>query len=307
MTLNELRYVIAVARERHFGRAAEACFVSQPSLSVAVRKLEEELGISLFERGGGEVKVTLPGERIVAQAQRVLEEADAIKTLARHDRDPLAGLLRLGTVSSIGPYLLPRLIPRLLETAPQLRLSIEEHSLPRLGERLRQGNLDLLLVSLPFEGTGLRSLPIHEESFAVLVSSAHPWAQRQAVECRDLDGEKILLPDSDHCRHDPILRCCPHGVRLGGEQEDLVRVSESHSLEALRCMVAARVGIAVLPWMAAETNGPLAAFVRLRPFLGEAPSRRIGLVWRKSFARTEAIDCLEQALRASPLPGMRPL
>src|SRR5262245_54631771 len=175
MTLTELRYIVAVARERHFGRAAEACFVSQPTLSVAVKKLEEELGVPLFERGPGEVTVTPGGQRIVEQAQRVLEEASRIRELAAAGRDPLAGPLRLGAIYTIGPYLLPKLIPILRKSAPTMQLLIQENFTHRLAESLKNGDVDVILIALPFQEPAVETQAVYDEPFMVAIPKGHPW------------------------------------------------------------------------------------------------------------------------------------
>ena len=192
MTLNELRYVVAVARERHFGRAADACFVSQPTLSVAVRKLEDELGVSLFERGPGEVTVTAVGQRIVEQAQRVLEEAEGVRRLARQGKNPLVGPLRLGAIYTVGPYLLPHLVPLVAERAPDMPLMIEENFTAVLAERLKRGDLDLIVISLPFEAPGIVTRPLYDERFVVLLPTSHPWQARPSIAIADLAGENVL-------------------------------------------------------------------------------------------------------------------
>ena len=208
MTLTELRYVVAVARERHFGRAAEACFVSQPTLSVAVKKLEEELGVVLFERGPGEVTVTPPGQKIVEQAQRVLEEASRVRELAAASRDPLAGPLRLGAIYTIGPYLLPRLIPILRRNAPAMQLHIQENFTHRLGEALKSGEVDVILVALPFDEPGIESAAVYDEPFYAAVPRGHPWAERKEVTSRDLKKESLLLLGEGHCFRDQVLELC---------------------------------------------------------------------------------------------------
>jgi LysR family hydrogen peroxide-inducible transcriptional activator len=304
MTLNELRYVVAVARERHFGRAAESCFVSQPTLSVAVRKLEDELGVSLFERGAGEVTVTPTGERIVAQAQRVLEEAEEVKTLARQGGNPLQGPLRLGAIYTIGPYLLPRLIPLVNESAPQMPLVIEENFTAVLGERLKRGELDVLLLSLPFDEPGVLTRPLYDEPFSVLVPSAHPWAREAEVEIQWLGAENVLLLGAGHCFRDQVLQFCPQCLKPAGGGLSLQRSLEGGSLETIRCMVASGVGITVLPCTAAVANGFPEPVVLARPFAGVAPSRRVALAWRRSFPRVEAVNLLARSIQAAQLSGV---
>ena len=217
MTLTELRYIVAVARERHFGRAAEACFVSQPTLSVAVKKLEEELGVTLFERGPGEVSVTPPGQKIVEQAQRVLEEAARISEIAAAGRDPLAGPLRLGAIYTIGPYLLPKLIPILRKTAPAMQLLIQENFTHRLAEALKSGEVDVILIALPFDEPGIATRAVYDEPFLVAVPKGHPWEGRKRVTSDELTNESLLLLGEGHCFRDQVLEIC-HTVRAQGPQ-----------------------------------------------------------------------------------------
>jgi LysR family hydrogen peroxide-inducible transcriptional activator len=302
MTLNELRYIVAVARERHFGHAAEACFISQPTLSVAVKKLEDELGVSLFERGTGEVTVTAVGGQVVEQAQRVLEEADAIKRLARHGKNPLAGPLRLGAIYTIGPYLLPRLIPWVSERAPDMPLVIEENFTSVLSERLKRGDLDVIVISLPFDEPGILTRPIYDESFAILLPSSHPWSTQESVSADQLGDEDVLLLGPGHCFRDQVVQACPNCVKSAAGGGSLQRGLEGGSLETIRYMVASGVGITVLPCSAAATDRFPEPLLRVLPFTGEAPHRRVALAWRKSFPRIEAVDVLASASRAADLP-----
>lgn len=302
MTLNELRYIVAVARERHFGHAAEACFVSQPTLSVAVKKLEDELGVSLFERGTGEVTVTTVGQQIVEQAQRVLEEADGIKHLARHGKNPLAGVLRLGAIYTIGPYLLPRLIPRISEQAPEMPLMIEENFTSVLSERLKRVELDVIVISLPFNEPGVLTRPIYDESFSVLLPGNHPWSGQAAVGTDQLAGEDVLLLGPGHCFRDQVLEVCPNCIKSTAGGNSLQRGLEGGSLETIRCMVASGVGITVLPCSAVAEDRFVEPLVRSLPFAGKAPRRRVALAWRKSFSRLEAVDVLARAIRGADLP-----
>jgi LysR family hydrogen peroxide-inducible transcriptional activator len=304
MTLNELRYIVAVARARHFGHAAEACFVSQPTLSVAVKKIEEELGISLFERGTGEVMVTAVGQRVVEQAQRVLEEADGVKRIARQGKDPLAGTLSLGAIYTIGPYLLPRLIPLVREQAPDMPLVIEENFTSVLSERLKRGDLDVIVISLPFDEPGVLTKPLYDETFAVLLPGNHPWAGRSAVDPGELGAEEVLLLGPGHCFRDQVLQVCPNCVKSSFGGGSLQRCLEGGSLETIRYMVASGVGITVLPYTAAAADRFAEPMVRVLPFAGEAPYRRVALAWRKSFPRVEAVDLLARAVRAADLASV---
>ena len=305
MTLTELRYIVAVARERHFGRAAETCFVSQPTLSVAVKKLEEELGVALFERGPGEVSVTPAGSQIVEQAQRVLEEASRIREIAAAGRDPLAGPLRLGAIYTIGPYLLPKLIPILRKSAPAMQLLIQENFTHRLAEELRSGEVDVILVALPFEQPGVMTRAVYDEPFLVAVPKGHPWENRKRVTSEELTSESLLLLGEGHCFRDQVLDIC-HTVRAR-ERSPLSKTVEGGSLETIRQMVAGGVGITVLPATSTATGTGPGDLIRILPFARPAPTRRVVLAWRRSFPRPEAIEALRKAILACNLPQVEKL
>ncbi len=301
MTLTDLRYIVALARERHFGRAAERCFVAQPTLSVAVKKLEDELGVVIFERGGGDLRITPVGERIVAQAERVLNEAAQVKELAQAGKGGLSGPLRLGAIYTIGPYLLPALIPRMVQLAPDMPLLIEENFTARLAEFLKAGEVDAIVVAAPFIEPGIVTRPLFDEPFRVVMPASHPWSQREAIQPAELEQEKLLLLGAGNCFRDQVLRACP---RNSGHVGTLQRTLEGSSLETIRHMVASGVGLTVLPSSAAdglERTNPLLA---VKPFAEPAPSRRMLLAWRASFPRLQAIDALIQAIQACALPGV---
>ncbi len=205
MTLTELRYIVAVAREKHFGRAAEACFVSQPTLSVAVKKLEDELDVKLFERGSAEISVTPLGEDIIRQAQSVLEQAQAIKEIAKRGKDPLAGPLRLGVIYTIGPYLLPDLVRQAIDHVPQMPLMLQENFTTKLLDMLRAGELDCAILAEPFLDAGLAMAPLYEEPFMVAVPRTHHLAQRDKVSAEELKKETMLLLGAGHCFRDHVL------------------------------------------------------------------------------------------------------
>jgi LysR family hydrogen peroxide-inducible transcriptional activator len=302
MTLTELRYVVAVARERHFGRAAESCFVSQPTLSVAIKKLEQELGVVLFERGPGEVSVTPVGQRIVEQAQRVLEDASRIRDLAAGGRDPLAGTLRLGTIYTIGPYLLPRLVPVLRRTVPAMQLHIQESFTHRLAESLRQGEVDVVVVALPFDEPGCTTLALYDEPFLVAVPQGHSWEKRRQITGEELKRESLLLLGEGHCLRDQVLEFCGSHGRSG-----LARSLEGGSLETIRQMVASGVGITVLPSTSVLPGAAADELIRIRPFARPVPRRRIAIAWRRSFPRPQAIEAIRQAILACDLPGVTKL
>jgi len=306
MTLTELKYIVALARERHFGRAAEACFVSQPTLSVAIRKLEDELGVALFERGGTHVDVTPTGGKVVAQAQRVLEEATHLKEIARQGQNPLAGSLRMGVIYTIAPYLLPRMVPVHIDLAPQMPLILQENFTVRLLELLRQGELDCAILALPIADAGLSIQPLYDEPFFVALPKQHPWAQRPGISSSELKEETMLLLGAGHCFRDQVLEACPElspVSRLAASGEGIQRTFEGSSLETIRHMVAAGVGITVLPAsaLAGQNDGTRLACV---PFSPPVPERRVALVWRKSFTRSSAMAVVAQAVQAAKLPGV---
>ncbi|MDI6747185.1 MAG: LysR substrate-binding domain-containing protein [Rhodocyclaceae bacterium] len=301
MTLTELRYIVALARERHFGRAAEKCFVAQPTLSVAVKKLEDELGVILFERGQSEVTVTPAGVPVVEQAARVLAEAARVKELADTAGDPLAGPLRLGAIHTIGPYLLPRLVPLVKERAPKMPLMIEEGYTAQLIEELKSGELDVAVLALPLEEPGLVAQPVYDEAFRVLVPTGHAWAKQKQVDADRLLDEPLLMLGRGNCFRDQVLDLCTR-AGAGGP-----RVLEGSSLETIRLMVASGVGITVMPASAVDMLPKDDPLLCVRPFAAPTPTRRVGLVWRVSFPRHQAIDLLRSVLLDCKLPGTQPV
>jgi LysR family transcriptional regulator, hydrogen peroxide-inducible genes activator len=302
MTLTELRYIVALGRERHFGRAAEKCFVSQPTLSVAVKKLEDELGVTLFERGGSEIALTPVGSRVVEQAQRVLEEATAIKNIAAQGKDELAAPLRFGAIYTIGPYLMPQLIPLLHKRAPRMALVIQENYTHRLAELLKNGELDLVVLSLPFDEPGLVTQPLYDEPFRVLLPMAHPWSKKSRIPATDLCRENLLLLSSGNCFREQVLQTCS-GVERA-TSEGMQHSLEGSSLETIRHMVASGAGITVLPSTAAESRTVESRLTAVRPFASPAPSRRVALAWRRSFPRARAVETVRQSILACKLPSV---
>ncbi|MBF7053615.1 LysR family transcriptional regulator [Halomonas sp. KAO] len=295
MTLTELRYIVTLAQERHFGRAAERCFVSQPTLSVAVKKLEEELGVPLFERSKSTVQVTPLGEKIVEQAQRVLEQTSVIKELATAGRDQLASPLRIGAIYTIGPYLLPHLVPELARSAPQMPLYIEEGFTGSLRRKLRSGELDAIIVALPFTETDVLTKALYEEEFEVLVPADHAWASRDSVHKEELLNERLLLLGEGHCFRDQILEACPAiSQKLASPSNTLT--AEGGSLETIRHMVASKLGITVLPHSAIGTVHYESGLLESVPFAAPAPGRTVAIAWRASFPRPRAIDAITEAV-----------
>ncbi|ALM54373.1 hydrogen peroxide-inducible genes activator [Halomonas huangheensis] len=302
MTLTELRYIVTLAQERHFGRAAERCFVSQPTLSVAVKKLEEELEVALFERSKSTVQVTPLGEKIVEQAQRVLEQSSAIKELATAGRDQLISPLRIGAIYTIGPYLFPQLVPELLRAAPQMPLYIEEGFTGNLRRKLRNGELDAIIVALPFTETDVVTKRLYDEDFEVLIPTDHPWAKRKTVTKEALLDERLLLLGEGHCFRDQILEACPAiGQKLNNPDNTLT--AEGGSLETIRYMVASGLGITVLPKSALGTPYYDSGLLTSRPFT-DPPGRTVAIAWRASFPRPKAIDAVTDAIASCRAGGL---
>ena len=318
MTLTELKYIVAVARERHFGKAAEACFVSQPTLSVAIKKLEEELELKVFERNASEITVTPLGEEIVRQAQIVLEEAAAIKEIAKRGKDPLAGPLRVGLIYTIGPYLLPNLVRQVIERTPQMPLMLQENFTSKLLEQLRLGEIDCAILAEPFPDTNLAIAPLYDEPFLAAVPANHPLAGAEAVTAEELKRETMLLLGTGHCFRDHVLEVCPEFARFSNDAEGIRKSFEGSSLETIKHMVAAGMGMTLVPRLsvpnsaldgAATTEQDYgdSSFVRYVPFQGDPPTRRVVLAWRRSFTRYEAIAELRNAIYACELPGVQRL
>ena len=300
MTLTELRYIATLARERHFGRAADRCHVSQPTLSVALKKFEQRYGVILFERSSAEVRLTPVGELVAAQAERVLAEAAKLAELTAQAQDPLSGPLRLGVIYTIAPYLLPRLIPALHARAPHMPLYLQENFTARLAEQLRRGDLDAIIVALPFSEPGVVSVAVYDEPFCVALPVGHPLCGQKAISPDEIDSENLLVLGNGNCFRDQVVQACP---RLSAAQ-GMDGAREGSSLETVRHMVASGAGISVVPLSAAESwphDGPLLDF---RRFTDPAPYRRVVIAWRATFPRPQAIDVLRAAIRTAPPAGV---
>lgn len=302
MTLTELRYIVAVARERHFGRAAEACFVSQPTLSVAIKKLEEELDVKIFERGSNEISLTPLGEAIVRQAQTVIEQAQGIREIAKRGKDPLAGPLHLGIIYTIGPYLLPELVKNVIELSPQMPLILQENFTVKLLDMLRTGELDCAIMAEPFPDTGLALAPLYDEPFVIAVPSQHPLAHREKVSSEELKRETMLLLGTGHCFRDHVLEVCPEFARFSSDTEGIRKSFEGSSLETIKHMVASGMGVTVVPQLSVPPEP--SAHLKYVSFAPPVPTRRVVLAWRRSFTRYEAIAALRNAVYACSLPGV---
>lgn len=297
MTLTDMKYLVALARERHFGRAAERCHVSQPTLSVAIKKVEGELGAALFERSASELRLTPLGEQIVEQAQRVLIESVRLDEIAAQGKDPLKGPLRIGVIYTIAPYLLPQLVPALHRRAPEMPLFLKEDFTANLLPALKAGELDVILLALPIESSGVVCQSLYDESFRVVVPIDHHW--QTPVAASQLHHEQMLLLGQGNCFRDQVLEACPHLAEPRGVE----RAVEGSSLETLRYMVASGAGIAIMPSTAADPLIEREPLVRVLPFAEPQPSRRIGLAWRVSFPRSPALDVVKAAVLDCNLPG----
>ena len=329
MTLTELKYIVAVAREKHFGKGADACHVSQPTLSVAIKKLEEELQVKLFERNANEITVTPLGEEIIRQAQSVLEQAENIRDIARRGKDPLAGPLRLGVIYTIGPCLLPDLVRQMIAHTPQMPLVLQENFTVKLLEELRNGEIDCAILAEPFPDTNLAIAPLYDEPFMAAVPSSHALASRKSVTAEEMKSETMLLLGNGHCFRDHVLEVCPEFARFSSNSDGIRKSFEGSSLETIKHMVAAGMGITLVPRLGvpkealreaeaatgksgkaksrAKVPAEQPSFIKYLPFAGDVPSRRVVLAWRRSFTRYEAIAALRNAIYACELPGVHRL
>ena len=288
MTLTELRYIVTLSKERHFGRAAEKCFVSQPTLSVAVKKLEGELNVAIFERSKSSVSPTPLGEKIIQQAEKVLAETRILKELAETGKDPLNSPLKVGAIFTIGPYLFPHLVPQVHQLAPQMSLFIEESYTAVLRRQLRDGELDAIIVALPFTEPDVMTRPLYDESFVVVMRKDHELAKLDTIQADMLTKHNLLLLGEGHCFRDQVLELCPALIQQ--RNNNVGSVTQGSSLETLKYMVATGLGITVLPESAVGNLD--AKIITTRPFASPAPSRTVALAWRASFPRGQAIDLL---------------
>jgi len=289
MTLSELRFVVAVAKERNFRRASEKCYVSQPALSLAIKKLEDDLGVRIFERSHTDISATPIGEKIIEQAIKALEEVNHIREIAKQGNNQLSGVFRLGLIYSVGPYLLPEIIPILRKNAADMPLDIEENLTAQLETQLKNGIIDAAIIALPFDVPGINTMPLYDEKYVVMVPAGHAWADRAFVSADELADENVLLLNSGHCYSHQVLQACPDLSRKG-------QVLQGNSLETIRNMVASNLGITVLPCSAA-TERYINPLVKVIPFVEPVPVRRVALAWRKSYARELAVNCVADAIR----------
>ncbi len=293
MNLRDLRYLVALADTLHFGKAAQRCFVSQPTLSAQIKKLEDYLGVQLIERQPRRVSLTQTGERVVARARRALQETDEIIALARHDSDPLQGRLKIALIPTVGPYLLPLVAKKLRRELPRLQLLLYEYQTEPLLEKLRSGEIDLGILALPVEGDGLVSYELYDEPFVLALPSGHPLAKKDHLRISDLDGETLLLLEDGHCLRDQALEVCSN-VAVHEDQD-----FRATSLETLRQMVAAGLGITLLPELAVKAPFGAGTGVVAKNLVRPVPKRVVGAIWRKSTTRQQAVEAVAGIIKST--------
>ncbi len=303
MTLTELRYIVCLAQEQHFGLAAERCNVSQPTISIAVKKLEGELGINIFERSKNNVRLTPIGSQVIKQSQRVLDEASAIKDIAKSGANQLNSPLHVGAIFTIGPYLFPHFIPPLQKTAPNMPLVIEEGYTSTLRGRIRSGEVDVILISMPFSEPDIVVQPLYREPFVLLIPSSHALNKKQHIEDTDLDEENVLLMGEGHCFRDQVISALPNINRQQSDRATILDMTEGSSIETLSHMVASGLGVTVLPKSAAIGITQRNQGLVTKPIANLSLARTTAMAWRASFPRHKAIDALRDAILSSILNG----
>jgi len=304
MTLTELRYIVTLSEEKHFGRSAEKCFVSQPTLSVAVKKLEDELGIELFERHKGRIEITEIGQRLVHQAKEILNQVNTFKDLAHEGKNELNTPLRVGAIYTIGPYLFPHLMPKLAKSAPDMPLFIEENYTSVLRKKLKNCELDAIIIALPFNEPGVVTLPLYDDPFAVLVPKGHHLATHHELSSEMLLDDNVLMLGPGHCFRDQVLSACGELLNIIGlsatkDAPPKKLITEGSSLETIRHMVSSGLGISVLPQSALMKGYYDDTLLDVVPFKAPIPFRTVALAWRVTFPRPKAIDVLSHAIKHS--------
>lgn len=300
MNLRDLKYLVALADHKHFGRAAAASFVSQPTLSTQIKKLEDELGVALVERAPRRVMLTPVGREIAERARKVIADVEQMAEIARRSQDPEAGTVRLGLFPTLGPYLLPHIVPRLRQRFPRLELLLIEEKTDQILQRLRDGRLDAGLLALPIHDDQLHVEVLFDEPFLLAVPQQHPLAEHDSLELHDLDNQHLLLLEEGHCLRDQALDVCH---MAGADERDGFRAT---SLETLRQMVAAGVGITLLPALAVQPPVPASPDIHLLSFRGQPPHRQIAMVWRRSSAMGHFLQQLAAEFRKLPEQLLRP-
>ncbi len=295
MTLTELKYIVAVAREQHFGRAASACCVSQPTLSIGIKKLEEELSVVIFERHTSKITPTEKGLQIIQKARTILDEAEALKTMAKSSHDPLDGIFKLGSIFTIAPYLLPKLVPQMKSLAPNMPLVLDEDYTANLRVKLRHGDLDAIIISLPFTEAGCEVIDLYEEPFVALLPKTHPFVNKKVLKITDLRTEELLLLGAGHCFRDQILEYLPD-LQWPKDSGSPTHIQGS-SIETLKQMVVTGLGVTILPLSAANLQPGMEQFMVARAFAEPSPKRVVSMAFRAKYPRMGAIELLASTVR----------
>lgn len=305
MTLNELKYIVAVAKEKHFRKASETCFVSQPTLSVAVKKLEDELGVILFERRKQDVLVTPVGKKIISIAEEILERSKDIKQISKEAQGDLSSELRIGAIYTIAPYLLPKLIPNFHKLAPNVPLIIEENYTHVLADKLQSGELDIVILSLPFDEPNIETYPLYDETFSAIIPKEHPLAKgSKPLKLQGIENETVLLLGSGHCFRDQVVEAFPNLMHLNYQSDRLQKTFEGSSLETIRYMVSSGVGLSIFPCTSlSERDEELFA---IKPLAEPVPKRTVALAWRKTFSRAHILELFKQAIEEIQIPCRLP-
>ncbi len=300
MTLSELKYIVAVAKERHFRKASETCFVSQPTLSIAIKKFEDELGVTLFERHKSEIIITPIGEQIVKLAEDILQKSQLIKQLAKEEQGDHSGELRVGAIYTIAPYLLPKLIPEFHHRAPKIPFILQENYTANLVNKLQQGELDLVILSLPFNDPNIETLALYDEPFVVAIPNDHHLVNKQSLSLADIEKETFLLLGAGHCFRDQVIGSFPNFDQVNFLNGQMQRTLEGSSLETIRFMVASGAGITILP--CSSLNGHDDELFTVKPIDSPVPYRTVALAWRKSFPRKQVLEIFKQSIQALSIP-----
>ncbi len=301
MTLNELKYIVAVAKEKHFRKASETCFVSQPTLSVAIKKLEEELGVTLFERRKQDVLVTPIGKQIIAIAEEILERSNDIKQIAKEEQGDYSSELKIGAIYTIAPYLLPKLIPEFQKLAPNVPIIIEENYTHVLAEKLHSGELDVVILSLPFSEPNIETLPLYEEDFVAILPKEHKFTKSdKPIKLQKIEDETVLLLGAGHCFRDQVIESFPNLMQMSHHSDRLQKTFEGSSLETIRYMVSSGAGLSIFPSTSlSERDNELFA---IKPLAKPVPKRTVAIAWRKTFSRTKVLEIFKQAIQQINLP-----
>ena len=303
MTLSELKYIIALSKMKHFRKASEICFVSQPTLSVAVKKLEEELEVTLFERRKQDLIVTPVGKKIIALAEEIIERSNDIKTIAQESKGDISVELKIGVIYTIAPYLLPKLIPIFHQLAPKVPLIIEENFTHVLADKLQSGDLDIVILSLPFAEPNIETLPIYEEPFKLIIPNQHPLAtQSEKLDLNKVKDETILLLGAGHCFRDQVVENYPNLMHLNYQSDRLHKTFEGSSLETIRYMVASGMGLSIFPCSSLSERDEGLFQIKSIEQADQTASRTVAMAWRKTFPRTAILELFQQALAKVEIP-----